>query len=241
MIYFIQAEGLGHIKIGFTDHDDTLQRLVQLQTGSPVPLRLLGTIPGTLNDEKTLHRRFASDRVQGEWFKPSTKLLALASPSDPLRCGANAVVSRSIQIQVLTVGRKQFTTRMLDQLPRLSEPPFNVMTLWEETESYAREGKDPQQAAKGVHDLRLDEETDYWGWVWGDWSHLRSSRQRKRILLFQQEDLLHRCTCILLRNELPEWFYPQGSDQLVQQILSLVWQRCFEHWFGEARHLYSGV
>lgn len=54
MIYFIQAEGIGHIKIGFTDKDDAALRLAELQTGSPVPLRLLGVSPGDVLAEKNL-------------------------------------------------------------------------------------------------------------------------------------------------------------------------------------------
>src|SRR5262245_55030947 len=116
MLYFIQAEQVGHIKIGLTDNDDALVRLATLQTGSPVPLRLLGTIPGTMQDEKDLHRRFAASKVCGEWFLPTPELLALIPAVEPLVCGKVEVVSQSVQIRVLTVGRKQFTKALLAQL-----------------------------------------------------------------------------------------------------------------------------
>ena len=56
MIYFIQAEGVGHVKIGFTDADDADVRLATLQIGSPVPLRLLGTVQGSADEEKDFHQ-----------------------------------------------------------------------------------------------------------------------------------------------------------------------------------------
>lgn len=117
MIYFIQAEGIGHIKIGFTADADAAIRLAQLQTGSSVPLRLLGTIPGELEDEKNLHRRFAASGVGGEWFMPVPELLAAIPPSNSPRCGAVEVAERTVSIRVLTVGRKQFSKALLEQLP----------------------------------------------------------------------------------------------------------------------------
>ncbi len=117
MIYFIQAEGVGHIKIGFTADGDAEGRMANLQTGSPVPLRLLGTMPGTMEDEKDLQRRFASSKVIGEWFKPIAEIMALANPAAVKTCNGAEIVAKSIQIKVLTVGRKQFSHSMLAQLP----------------------------------------------------------------------------------------------------------------------------
>lgn len=75
MIYFIQDSGLNHIKIGFTDSNDPIGRMKSLQTGSPAPLCLVATMPGSREDELSLHRRFAKARVHGEWFKPVPDLL----------------------------------------------------------------------------------------------------------------------------------------------------------------------
>lgn len=94
MIYFIQAEGVGHIKIGFTDSEDAGVRLATLQTGSPVQLRLIGTIPGTVEDEKNLHRRFASECVHGEWFKPVPHLIKMVHSGDDRNDGLMEVVDR---------------------------------------------------------------------------------------------------------------------------------------------------
>jgi len=73
-VYFIRSGARGPVKIGYTRKDPSA-RLADLQTGSPVRLRLLGFMPGAPADERSLHRRFASLRLLGEWFHPSRELL----------------------------------------------------------------------------------------------------------------------------------------------------------------------
>lgn len=72
-IYFVQAETIGHIKIGWTGN--LPDRLKSLRTSSPVPLRLLGAIWAEMEIERVLHGAFKEDRVCGEWFKPHALLL----------------------------------------------------------------------------------------------------------------------------------------------------------------------
>jgi Meiotically up-regulated gene 113 len=74
VIYFVQAcdplrEDYSPIKIGFTSDPDLRERVAGIQTGNPYPLRVLGVIAeGTQEQEFALHQRFASRRLQGEWF-----------------------------------------------------------------------------------------------------------------------------------------------------------------------------
>jgi hypothetical protein len=76
MIYFIQAGGpSGAIKIGYTARDPQA-RLADLQTGCPHLLALLGSAPGTMVEERKIHERFTSLRLQGEWFSATLELLA---------------------------------------------------------------------------------------------------------------------------------------------------------------------
>jgi hypothetical protein len=83
-VYFIFAPRLGLIKIGVAT--SAPHRLKKLQCGTGERLCLLATVPGDHELEAELHRRFAGDRVRGEWFLPSGALLAEAglSPDDLL-------------------------------------------------------------------------------------------------------------------------------------------------------------
>lgn len=71
LVYFIEMVGRDLVKIG--DSWDPVTRARQLQTGNPIPLRLLDFVVG---DEKAIHRRFARYRVQGEWFRLSDEIKA---------------------------------------------------------------------------------------------------------------------------------------------------------------------
>ncbi|MCS3690993.1 GIY-YIG nuclease family protein [Bradyrhizobium elkanii] len=76
-VYFMTADCPDFpIKIGFTRKDNgRRQRL--LQVGCPYALILLGRFAGRQGDERRLHRRFASQRLQGEWFARTPDLLNL--------------------------------------------------------------------------------------------------------------------------------------------------------------------
>lgn len=73
MIYFIGGD-VGGIKIGRTIRPH--MRLVRLQIGSPIEIRILAVEPGGVAEEKAYHRRFASSRMHGEWFARTPELLA---------------------------------------------------------------------------------------------------------------------------------------------------------------------
>jgi hypothetical protein len=74
-VYFIQAGDDGPIKIGWAL--DPTARLKELQVGCPEPLRLLMTIADDGELESQLHRRFASLRLRGEWFRAEQELAGL--------------------------------------------------------------------------------------------------------------------------------------------------------------------
>ena len=69
LVYFVQAGDDGPVKIGFSRAP--AQRVADLQTSNPAPLRLLATIPGCLVSEAMLHREFGEHRIRGEWFHPA--------------------------------------------------------------------------------------------------------------------------------------------------------------------------
>jgi hypothetical protein len=74
VIYFVQQGTDGPIKIGVST--DPEQRLRTLQSSSPQPLTLLAFMPGGVESERDLHRRFADGRLEGEWFRSDTPGLA---------------------------------------------------------------------------------------------------------------------------------------------------------------------
>lgn len=64
VVYFVGTTCT--VKIGYAT--DLCNRFSKLQTTSPIPLRLLGAMPGTMEDERALHERFVEQRTRGEWF-----------------------------------------------------------------------------------------------------------------------------------------------------------------------------
>lgn len=75
VIYFIQSENGGPIKIGYAD--DLAKRLVSLQTSRPDKLVVVASFVGTIAHEKELHARFSHVREMGEWFTPVPELMDL--------------------------------------------------------------------------------------------------------------------------------------------------------------------
>jgi hypothetical protein len=71
-VYFIQSNN-GPVKIGVAH--DVEARAASLQTGNPYPLKVLAVIKqGGRTLERELHKRFAADRLGGEWFQNSISL-----------------------------------------------------------------------------------------------------------------------------------------------------------------------
>ena len=72
-LYFIKCE-TGPIKIGKSKAPK--KRLAALQHANPFKLELLLKIRETaVLNEESLHRIFSNQRIRGEWFKPSRKLI----------------------------------------------------------------------------------------------------------------------------------------------------------------------
>lgn len=74
-VYFIRFGESGPIKIGKT-YKTPAHRLSMLQSGSPVPLHLMASIPAPAHGftEEDLHRKFAHLWIRGEWFEPTGEL-----------------------------------------------------------------------------------------------------------------------------------------------------------------------
>lgn len=73
-IYFIQRGYTGPVKIGWALDPD--RRLGELQIGSAEDLHIIGITPGTMADERQLHKDVAEYRVRGEWFQLPPDVIA---------------------------------------------------------------------------------------------------------------------------------------------------------------------
>ncbi len=92
VIYFVQSEHGGPIKIGRTD--DLAMLLVNLQGSRPDKLTILAAAHGTVEQERELHRRFAATREKGEWFAPTEELLHIVR---------QVALTRNIDVSLKTV------------------------------------------------------------------------------------------------------------------------------------------
>lgn len=82
MVYFIQSEKGGDIKIGCSK--DVSARLKQLQTSNSEKLRVTNVLPGGYEKEKGLKDEFKSTNKEGEWFKATQRLAEIAK-AKPIR------------------------------------------------------------------------------------------------------------------------------------------------------------
>lgn len=74
-IYFVRPVGLaGPIKIGFTTN--TMLRLPAINAWAPFRLEIAASTPGTLRTENAIHRCFSECHSHGEWFFPTSRLIA---------------------------------------------------------------------------------------------------------------------------------------------------------------------
>lgn len=76
VVYFIRAEQMAMIKIGFSNGEPD-RRLVALQTGSPCRLELMGVVRGDEDTERRFHARYLHLHSHGEWFHESPELLRM--------------------------------------------------------------------------------------------------------------------------------------------------------------------
>lgn len=170
MIYFLRNTDNGHIKIGFTEKDDADVRRDQCQTGNSGPLVVLATMPGGRNEERAMHMKFAAYGLEGEWFLPHPELLAIIPASGLPACGKYAVVEQSVQIRVLTVGRKQFSKALLHQIPEMDLIHWHDLLDWihEEVPTGTKEVKGvPIKDYADNFDLSQHVRGKIWGWVHG--------------------------------------------------------------------------
>lgn len=158
-IYFIQGDVTKRIKIGYTSNAVNM-RLANLQTGCTEKLVLLLCIPGTLEEEKSLHEKFASHRLDGEWFECGKVVVDFIadnkckhlSTSDS-RCSPPSP-SSSPEVIAIT------SSPLAIPLPvELDNEPFRK--AWEEYLQYRAERKLPKYTNTGT--AKLYKKLSKWG------------------------------------------------------------------------------
>lgn len=102
-VYFVAQSGGGLIKIGYSTN--AAGRFQQLALGSPVSLSLLAVVPGTVFDERKLHRHFLVFNSHGEWFHPCAELIDLIAEITDAGSLPNAFRNSMPEKSVLWRGR----------------------------------------------------------------------------------------------------------------------------------------
>ncbi len=76
-IYFAQCKNQdGYVKIGFSRCIE--KRMPHNRfTDNPYQIQLIGISPGSIKEEKAIHRLLAKDNICGEWFYPTERVLTL--------------------------------------------------------------------------------------------------------------------------------------------------------------------
>jgi hypothetical protein len=124
-VYFVRAGAdNGLIKIGYAS--DVPARVAQLQIGCPLSLEVLATIEGTTEDEKLFHEMFESSRERDEWFRPTSKVLAMVDQimvwdeSDP--------ITMHTQPRVVDAPRRELT-KLAKPVAGIATPAKNTVIV----------------------------------------------------------------------------------------------------------------
>jgi hypothetical protein len=95
-IYAILNSIKEEVKIGYST--DPVKRLAQLQTGGTDRLELLCTFIGTCETEGKIHEELKEQRISGEWFVMSQKIVDVLSDYQTrtltTKCGTSPIISR---------------------------------------------------------------------------------------------------------------------------------------------------
>lgn len=77
VVYLIQRESGGAVKVGHTTMQGLQRRLKALQTAHSETLEVRGLFEGGAWLEAALHQLFADYRLRGEWFSVSSEMLEI--------------------------------------------------------------------------------------------------------------------------------------------------------------------
>src|ERR1017187_3840800 len=81
-IYFLQVDGDGPIKIGFTD-GLVSSRVAAIQQASPYVLHWIGYFQGIKAEEAAAHNLLHGSRLRNEWFHPTLEVRSFIKEKCP--------------------------------------------------------------------------------------------------------------------------------------------------------------
>lgn len=124
LIYFIKPIGLdGPVKIGCSKQPE--DRLLTLGVWSPLPLELIGVVPGTFNDEQFLHQCFSGNHSHREWFH-STPIL-----QNTIKTILNTGSVRSVRGHLIPQGKIRSINGNYAQSPNAKlRNSYNLRVVW---------------------------------------------------------------------------------------------------------------
>lgn len=112
MIYFMRADDIGPVKIGWSTN--VVARSFQVKPADVAQLTVIRLIDGPAWGERWLHREFADLRRAGEWFEFDGRMLTVELPTEkPDSIGSGvAVIAATEQITIrLPIARVEDTIR----------------------------------------------------------------------------------------------------------------------------------
>lgn len=142
-MYFMQSIDGGPIKIGTTIQLSV--RLNQLKKPNGRELIILGIMDGGADEERAIHREFASLREDGEWFKPSTAILDFIAS----RCRAWDGEDESSMVRsVVSLKASQEFEEWLDEFVDFSGSGTRANAMKRAIKAFATEEKFPKPPPK---------------------------------------------------------------------------------------------
>lgn len=107
-VYLVGSHQARPVKIGVAK--DAEARVVELQTGSPLPLHLIWKTRGGGSLERDLHERFTPYRIHGEWFDFGDENPAAVVASAAVLMGYVTHAERSLAAHDYVAPRTAFLT-----------------------------------------------------------------------------------------------------------------------------------
>ena len=155
-VYFI-GNNNGQVKIGYSKNPAS--RLSALQTASPYPLKILALKSGGTEVEADLHKRFSESRLEGEWFRLTTRLEAEIEQC-LLHCSPHDLMY--LNNEERAIFEDAFTSWALSTDLITDEYDAKIQMLEDEIERLENERDRKCEAAEQILDEKIEGISPWW-------------------------------------------------------------------------------